>query len=263
MRTHHVWLINVLTVVLEIAFFGQYAWADDGVRVTRVAKGTARGTDDGHPKYRIEFEEVWAGSRMVSLDARYLSLRGQTLMRRRATWTANRPLLPTLTVDYPREGRREVVKVEGGQIQLGRRTSAREEMVWKMVKPKEPTVNGATLHVLLEQKYSALERGQTVRFSLLAPSRLDWYRFRAKKMGFKKWQGRRAMTVEVEPDSFIIRLFAKKLIFYMDSEYRVMSGYAGMVMVKDDDDENYHVVIDFSVPPGIDPQKAPFPARRP
>ena len=263
MQTHNVWLLNALTVVIGIALFDQYARADDGVRVMRLAKGVARGADDGHAKYRIEFKEVWAGSTMVSLDARHMSLRGQTLMRRRATWTPQRPLLPNLTVDYPREGRREVVKVEGGQIQLGRRKSARENMVWKTVKPKGPTVNGATIHVLLEQKYSALESGQTVRFSLLAPSRLDWYRFRAKKTGFKKWQGRRAMTVEVEPDSFLIRLFAKKLIFYMDCEYRVMSGYAGMVMVKDDDDENYNVVIDFSVPPGIDPQKAPFPARRP
>ena len=262
MRTHHVWLLQVLTVVIEIAFFGQYACADDGVRVTRLAKGK-RGADDGHTKYRIEFTEVWAGSKMVSLDARYPSLRGQTLMRRRATWTANRPFLPNLTVDYPREGRREVVKVEGAKFNwgggnllvmgwFGRRSIRRAPR--SMVLRFTSYWNRNTRHL------SAIKR---CAFLFLAPSRLDWYRFRAKKTGFKKWQGRRAMIVEVEPDSFIIRLFAKKLIFYMDCEYRVMSGYAGMVMVKDDDDENYHVVIDFSAPPGIDPQKAPFPARRP
>ena len=113
--------------------------------------------------------------------------------------------------------------------------------------------NEVTLHRFLSRQYALLARGATIRFSAIAPSRLSWYRFRARKGGYRKIGGRSALVVEVEADSFFIRMFSKTLVFYFDAAHHNMIGYQGMVLVKDTEGENFDVRITFSEPPDLAP----------
>ncbi|MEE2788915.1 MAG: hypothetical protein VX589_16380, partial [Myxococcota bacterium] len=200
---------------LSLLFGTRPALSDEGpshMTERRVA-GVARNSD-GQLIYHVRFIERWRAGRLISLDATYTSPTGVLLMRRRADWTDAEFFNPQLVVDHPLVGTKYIIKENGRR--LGRRKRAGDQLVWASIRPERPSANEATTHLLIGGSYEALAQGQTVRFSIVAPSRLDWYRFRAQKVGYRMVSGRRAMAVRVQPDAFLIRMFADNLLFLMD-----------------------------------------------
>ena len=53
------------------------------------------------------------------------------------------------------------------------------------------------------------------------------------------------MVVEVQPDAFLIRMFASDLRFMMDTQTHGMIGYEGTVLVRGENGESYDARIEF------------------
>lgn len=120
------------------------------------------------------------------------------------------------------------------------------------------TAADAGLPRLLRAHLDRLQRGETVAFSVIAPARLDRYRFRARNGGDVEFEGRKALSIQVDMDS-LLRLFAGPLRFTFDPETEKLLEFRGPINVIDPaTGEPFNVRVSyFSVPPRDAP---PLPA---
>lgn len=121
------------------------------------------------------------------------------------------------------------------------------------------TCADAGLPRLLRAHLPALQRGETVAFRVVAPSRLDHYRFRARRAGDVTFEGRPAHRIQVDMDS-MLKLFAGPLFFTFDPQSGRLLEFRGPTNVIDPaTGEPFNVRISyFTVPPGDVPALPPI-----
>lgn len=116
------------------------------------------------------------------------------------------------------------------------------------------TCADAGLPRLLRAHLDALQRGETVAFRVVAPSRLGHYRFRAHRADDVSFEGRPAHRIQVDMDS-MLKLFAGPLFFTFDPQTARLLEFRGPTNVIDPDTgEPFKVRISyFTAPPGDAP----------
>lgn len=238
--------IFVGTAVLLMAGTG---WAQS----TREVSGQATHLKSGQPAYSIKAEVTWAGTRPARFSARYVSPQGQVRMTREAVHHRDR-FVPDERIEHPLSGKMsQTTRLEKG-VRLSFRKTAGAPVRSAVVNPPRPYLSGAGLAPYLSSQREALEDGQTLRFVMLAPSRLDWYRFRARKSdahAVKPGQ----FLVAVDTDSMVLRLFVSTMYFWFDKKTGGLMRYEGPVSVEDDDGDMLQVRIDF--PTGLGARPVP------
>jgi len=197
--------------------------------------------------YKISSKQRWRGGRLVRSDAVMKAPRGSHLMRRQARWSGAEKWFPVLRVQHPHLGREISARRVKGGFELRRKEGRDEAWQRKVLQIPEPAVNGGGLPLLLAARRGELQANRVVRFSMAAPSRLEWYRFRARSLGKVTRGGRELLKVEIEPDSLVVRAFAGEMRFFIDVQTGAMSGYEGIVAVRDDDGDRLKARVRFKV----------------
>ena len=73
---------------------------------------------------------------------------------------------PDVVVEHPMTGLKYMVANSGRRV--GRRVDETASVEWTQIEPSAPSSNEATTQ-LIGKHYKELERGQTIRFSIVAP----------------------------------------------------------------------------------------------
>lgn len=134
---------------------------------------------------------------------------------------------------FPFTGERERMVKNGDTVRLSYRPAAADaeksvELDWH---PGMLYSNMVMARMLTDA--GRLAAGEEIVFDLLVPSRLDTYRFRLRKQREVDLEGRQAMVVLLEPDSWLIRRFVPEFRFYLSATapYRLLE-YRGRTTVK-------------------------------
>ena len=103
---------------------------------------------------------------------------------------------------------------------------------------------------LLRAHFAELQRGETLPFRVVAPSRLDAYRFRARRIEDGAFEGKPAVRIQVDMDS-MLKMVAGPLYFTYDPDTLKLLEFRGVTNINDPaTGEAYRVRISyFSVPP--------------
>ena len=146
--------------------------------------------------------EVDGSGRWRAGTTRYASPDGKTIAERKFDFSRDRYVqvysLDQTDVDY-KEG---ITRVDPQQVDVyvargGKRdaaTLARARARWWVTAARSPI---SSTHL------AALERGETIRFTLVVPGRSDSFRLRARKVDDRTVDGRRALHVRIELDSML------------------------------------------------------------
>jgi hypothetical protein len=112
---------------------------------------------------------------------------------------------------------------------------------------------------LLRAHLDSLQRGETLAFRVVAPSRLDAYRFRARRVADAAFEGKPAVRIQVEMDS-MLKLVAGPLFFTYDPATLKLLEFRGVTNIRDPKTgEDFRVRISYySVPPKEAPKLPPL-----
>ncbi len=217
----------------------------------REVSGRATLLDSGERVYSVTAQETWVGGRQTRFSARHVDGKGRLRMTREVVYHDDR-FVPDERLEHPLTGKMSQTKRLAKGVRLSARDKAGARVRSAVVSPPRPYVSGFALSAFLSSHRGALAKGETVRFVMLAPSRLDWYRFRARKSadrGVKPGQ----FLVAIDTDSMVLRLFVSTMYFWFDAQTGGLIRYEGPVSVEDDGGDMLNVRVDFPQGLGVAP----------
>jgi hypothetical protein len=143
---------------------------------------------------------------------------------------ARDPLLPTYRLEFEPEGYAEGISDNAGPIVMFRQRKGDEKQTGSVGKKGVVTAEAGLLK-LLRKEFDALMRGDTTSFRIAAPSRLDVYKFRARRVADTTFEGKPAVSFQVDMDS-MLNLFVGPLVFTLDPETRRLQEFRGMTNIR-------------------------------
>lgn len=142
------------------------------------------------------------------------------------------PFLPLYTLDLTREGYMEGITDNGGTIAMTRRDGPGARAQNGSVAREGLMVADTGFPRLLAARFDELLRGETLKFRVAAVSRLEAYRFKARRVDDVVFEGRPAVRIQADMDS-MLKLFAGPLVFTYDAEKKQLVEYRGTSNIRD------------------------------
>ncbi len=235
--------------------------SDGQPNATRAFQGLAYDRKSGDFLYTEEHEQLWDGSRLVSARVTYRAPNG-TVMATKTLDFANGSERPTFRMDDSRDGYVEGVSVRSTEIELFQRDKRDAELERAtMPRPAELVVD-AGFNYFMRNHWDAIARGETLAFDFAAPTRLDTYRFQARRVGERDLAGRPAMVVAVELATPLVRWLLDPITLTYDRETHELLEWQGISNLDDDSDQPFDARIVFPRGEGGVPDTRAAEARR-
>jgi hypothetical protein len=122
------------------------------------------------------------------------------------------------------DGYGSAISDSGDPIVASRTENGRTET--GTIAKQAPTCADAGFHVFLRDHFAELLAGDTLRFHLVAATRLSSYRFRASKVRDAQFEGQPVVVIRLEPDS-LLRLFAGTVEMTYEPRERELMEFRG------------------------------------
>lgn len=210
----------------------------------RTFQGLAYDRKSGDFLYTEEHEQSWDGARLVSGRVTYRAPDGRVMATKTLDF-ANGAAKPTFRMDDVRDGYVEGVTVGASQIEIFQRDKSASELERATLATPAELVVDAGFNYYLREHWDALARGETLVFDFAAPTRLDTFRFQARRTGTKTVGGRPAMAVAVELATPLVRWLLDPISLAYDLETHELLEWEGISNIDDDRDKPFDARIVF------------------
>ena len=207
-------------------------------------EGQAFGVDDGSLLYReshyVDRDGAGLGSRVVL----YRCPDGAAFARKRIDYAVD-SLVPDFEMVDARLGYREGVRREGAaRTVFVQRGPQREERSGPL-----PTVQGlvadAGFDDFVRQHWDQLAAGETLRFPILLPSRIDWFDFKVRRAEGVSDAGDDILVIRLSLGAWWAFVLPHVDVRYA-RERRELLRYTGITSVRDTEGRNYEARIEFA-----------------
>lgn len=172
---------------------------------------------------------------------------GAPFARKQLEYTAD-PTQPNFQLEDARLGYHEGVRGAGDTrvvfVQRGPGESEISGPVPSSKDPKTPVVMDAGFDDFVRRHWDALQRGDTVSFPFLVPSRQDWWAFDISKDRDEDVHGEPASVIRMSLGSWFGFLLPHIEVSYANARKELLR-FAGISNVRDPKGKNYKVRIDF------------------
>ena len=121
----------------------------------------------------------------------------------------------------------------------------------KILELEEPYVIDGGLTYFFIKNWSRLLNNEIVEFNFIAPSKLDYFRFRVSKNAIVDLGNRKGLQLKLEVNSFLLRAFVDPILITYDLENKKILSYKGISNINDDNGKSYSVIIDFTDKKGL------------
>jgi hypothetical protein len=151
---------------------------------------------------------------------------------------------PSFEMVDARLGYREGVRATGGtrEVFVQREPGAEEKR--GPLPDAQGLVADAGFDGFVQANWDALQRGETVRFPFLVPSRLDYFNFKVSKDGEVEVDGRPASVIRLALGSWWAFLLPHIDVVYSNDD-RTLLRFVGLTNVRDEDGDNLKARIEF------------------
>lgn len=113
------------------------------------------------------------------------------------------------------------------------------------VERSDVLVSDAGFDRIVEEDWDDLMKGEPLRFRFLVPSRLKSYMFRLRKVDEVDYLGEPGVVFAFEPNSAFLRWLADPIEVIYDKKEKALLKYEGLSNLRDEDLDNYEVLIKF------------------
>jgi hypothetical protein len=175
----------------------------------------------------------------------YRSAEGKTIVRRNVNFE-NNALKPNFRLDDLRNGYSEGAELIGSKIKVFTGGTAEEPYKEKLLMVPEPAVVDAGFNYFIEQNWDSLMKGNVLSFNFVAPSQLDYFKFRVYKARETPYQQQQAVVLKMDIDNFFLRIFVDAIQLTYDKTTKKLVVYNGISNIYDDKGKSHKVRMEFS-----------------
>lgn len=199
-----------------------------GDTMTLHFRGYAYDLDSGRYLYTEVHEQQVVEGEWISGSLRFYAPDGTPFGRKTLDFRRD-PFLPEYRLDFG-TGYTEALERRDGEIVMLRRRG--ERVATETVRAEGLLTADSGLLRVLRRHFAQLEAGETLRFRIVAPSRMGTYRFRARRVEDTLFEGMPAVRIQVEMDS-MLNLLAGPLLFTFEPRQRRLLEFRGVTNVQD------------------------------
>jgi hypothetical protein len=207
--------------------------------------GQAVDLKTGRPVYTERHEEIISGGVRVGMRSTYVGTDGTIWATRRVDFSKSQ-LVPDFEFEDLRTGYRLGAERRGtDSVRFFEREGASAPLTEKTIRIPGTAVVDAGFNNFVQSNWETLASGKKLYFNFGAPFAMDYYGFRVYKDGERREAGRRFMTVKLDIDNFVIRLFLDPIVLTYDMDARRLVSYEGISNISDDAGESFFVRISY------------------
>ena len=137
------------------------------------------------------------------------------------------------------------------KVKVYTRKDSNSKMEEEILNVEEPYVIDGGLTYFFRKHWDDLINGKTKEFNFIAPSKLDYYKFRVTNNSFVTIGNRKGMQLKLEPNSFILRAFVDPIIIIYALDNKDILYYKGISNVNDKNGKSYSVEINYTENDGL------------
>jgi len=171
------------------------------------------------------------------------SKQGPVFARKQLDYSQQR-LAPEFRFEDGRLGYLEGLRREGANTEVYLREAATAAERSARLARGKSIVADAGFDEFVRENWSKLEAGESLRFSFLVPSRLDYLSFKVKKVGETRIDGEPASVIQLNLSGVLGWFLSNIEVSYRQRD-RALMRYAGVTNVRDLDSQNVVALIDF------------------
>lgn len=175
----------------------------------------------------------------------YTNAAGKTIVRRQVNFEQNR-LKPSFRLDDLRNGYAEGAELVGDRIKVFMGGTADDPYRERLLKVPEPAVVDAGFDAFVEQHWHSLLAGDVLHFNFVAPSQLDYFKFRVYRARETTHQQKQAVVLKMDIDHALLSLFVDPIQLTYDKATRKLLVYNGISNIYDDRGKTHKVRMEFS-----------------
>lgn len=226
-----------------------------GPEGTHTFRGYAYDLASGDFLYTEVHKPVIAGDRWLGGTIDYYAPDGARIGHKTLDF-AQDPYVPVFRLDLATAGgyAEGITAVGADRIELQKKGYGSDRMRTASVKRRSGMVADSGFHSFLRDRFSDLLDGKTVEFIFVVAGELNTFRFRARRIEDREFEGQPAVQLKVEPSTWL-RLLADPLYILYEPKQRRMLEYRGISNLHDPRTRKAYTVR--IVYPSVPPKDAP------
>ena len=222
---------------------------------THTFRGYAYDLASGAFLYTEVHKQVIAGDRWVGGTIDYYAPDGTRIGHKTLDFRQD-PYVPVYQLDLATAGgyREGITAVDAERIEMQKKGYAATKVRTASVPRRKAMVADSGFHSFLRDNFAALLDGKPVDFTFVVSGELSTFRFRARRVEDREFEGQKAVQLRVEPSTWL-RLLADPLYILYEPKERRMLEYRGISNLHDPKTREAYVVR--IVYPSVPPKDAP------
>jgi hypothetical protein len=188
--------------------------------------------------YTEEHQEIIEARKHTLTITTYKDNKGKAIAKRLLDFSRSNTC-PDFKLEDNRLGYLEGAEVNGKSVKVYFRIKSTTPLKEKVLTIPEPFVIDGGFNYYLKSNWDEMMKGKILSFNFVVPVRLDYYKFRVRKIKETTAQGKKAVVVNLEPDNFIIRKLVDPIVITYDIESKRILVYEGISNINNDEGQNY------------------------
>ena len=210
-------------------------------------EGTAYDRDDASVLYRESHYVEYAGERVVERLVLYRCPDGAPFARKRVAGEFGTPWLPDFDMQDQRLGYREGLDGDAESLSVFVQEDADSEVEREPIdEVPVDLVADAGFDAFVRDNWDRLATGEPVAFHFLVPSRLDYTRFKVKRLRDEPQQERPVRVFRLALGG-LLGLILPGIDVSYERDQRVLMRFEGLTNVRDAEGDNYVARIEFPI----------------
>ena len=226
--------------LISLFLWAPLAFTDDGL--TRIGYAYDLNTDQ--LLYTENHYEKYSDGVLQNTKVIYKDLSENIFASKTADFSDNQ-FMPEFELENTRTGHEEKTRFIENKYEVifsGTKSKTRKQ---SQINYKDGAISDAGFDNFIIEYWDLIISGKEFKRDFLVPSMQDFLSFRIYQDAVLNKQGQSLRLINVEPNSFFVRVFAGKIKLYYDINKPILRVYEGVSNIRDSKGKNYNVLIKY------------------
>jgi hypothetical protein len=209
---------------------------------TRVGYAYDRDTDN--LLYTENHYETFNDGVLLRSEVIYKDIDENIIAKKTADFSTSQ-FMPEFSLENIKTGHKEKTRYTENKYEVIFSESQAETQKEALIKYKEDSISDAGFDNFIIAHWDELKAGKKFKREFLVPSMLDFMNFRIYQETVVDKNGRTLRLINIEPNSFFVRVIAGTLKLYYDNNKPALRIFEGVSNMRDYKGDNFNVVIKY------------------
>lgn len=229
-----IFLLTILSLWMSSAIAGD--------RMTRV--GYAYDSNTNQLLYTESHHEKYSGGVLLRSEVIYKDP-AENIFASKIADFSNSQFMPEFALENTRTGHEEKTRFIDNKYEVIFSESKNKTRKESQIKFEDSAISDAGFDNFIIEHWDQIIAGKKFKRDFLVPSMQDFLSFRIYQDAIVNKKGQSLRLINIEPDSFFVRVIAGTLKLYYDSDKPALRVFEGVSNMRDSKGDNYNVLIKY------------------